>query len=200
MKKFLILLIALSACKNSKVENVPVPSIEPIVTPSPEIPLKSGGVTLVPDEYYTTKDERILIAKAEKKMNEVVQSNCFYNFMAKRKMIQTNGKTPEQVASEFVSAKGTIPVQFYYSRFTSTRAYRQPPSNTIHINRKFIGPDSDLCEVAGTFAHESIGHSLLNYEHDMQWSASREFSVPYSSDHAFASEPYSMSDSGGCCK
>jgi hypothetical protein len=198
-----ILQLSIFACKDSSPVNPKVPTdVEVVASPVPTgTPLAvSGEITLKPVEYYTTDAERKLIAKVQVKMNEVVQSDCFYNFMASRKMIQTDGKTSKQVADEFRNARGSIPVQFYYSRFTSTRAYRQPPYNTIYINRKYIGVDSDLCDVAGTFAHESIGHSLLNFGHDQGWSASREYSVPYSSDHAFASEPYSMSDSGGCCK
>lgn len=206
MKNFKYLLLVLlitqscSTLKNSQTSQVDVPPVlSPTATPS-SVPSAMGGVTFAPDEYYTTKPERELIAKAAKKMNEVVHSDCYFNFMSHRKFIQVDGKTSLQVATEFKNASGTIPVQFYYSRWTSAIAYRQPPGNTIYLNRKFIGAGSDICDVAGTLAHESIGHSLLNYGHDYNWSASREYSAPYSSDHAFANEPYSGSESGGCCK
>lgn len=203
MRIFLVLLIALASCKTSTPEKVPSPSVEPIATvpiPSPVGgTVTNGYVKLVPDEYYTTKAERELIKKAEAKSNEVRTSDCTFNFISKRKMIQTDGRTPLQVATEVKAMSGSVPVQFYYSRFTSARAYRNEGEPTIYLNRKFIGPNSNLCEVAGTINHESL-HSLKNFGHDFNWSASREYSVPYSYDHAFAPEAYSMSDSGGCCK
>lgn len=194
----LLLLIIIFGCKPSVIDEFkpsPTPTVIPIVSPVGA----SVGVVFKPVPGYATKAEIELLARASIKANEVKSSICTFNFLSKRKMIQTNGLSNLQVAQVIKDLSGEVPVQFYYSRFTSARAYRSPPGKTIYLNRKFITPDSDLCDVSGTILHESL-HALKDFEHDFQWSASREFSVPYSSDHAFASESYSMSDSGGCCQ
>lgn len=199
----LVLIFLLSSCTSKQIkpsvttpENVP-PVSSPSATPSIDPP--RGGVTFEPVEYYTTKTERELIDKASIIANRVRSSDCTFDFISKRKMIQTQGKTNVAVATEVRALTGVVPVEFYYERFSGARAYRSPPGKTIYLNRKYIGPNSDICDVAGTLNHESL-HALAEYDHDHEWSPEREYSVPYSYDHAFASEPYSMSDSGGCCK
>jgi hypothetical protein len=170
------------------------------VTPTPT-PLVNVGVTFVPVEYYTTKAQREKIKKAEKKMNEVIQSQCFKDFMSKRAMIDTNGKKSYEVVEHLQSLSGKIPVEMYNpGRFSSAVAYRSPPSLTIHLSYNYFTTDMDDCEWASTMAHESLGHSLGEYDHDYRWSASREYSVPYSINHAFSKESFSGSPSGGCCK
>ena len=59
---------------------------------------------------------------------------------------------------------------------TAAVAYRQPPGNTIYINRAHF----DQYELAGTLNHESVVHSLGGYDHPFEWTASRDFTVPYS--------------------
>lgn len=197
--KVLILVIALLAPKTlafTKKRVEPTPT--PVVASTPIVAASPGEISFQAVEYYTTKAERELIAKAAAKANEIKKTDCYYNFIANRKMIQTQGKPTKQIADEIRALTGVVPVKFYYA-FNSASAYRSPPSMTINLNRRWIGSNSDVCDVAGTLLHESL-HALKDFEHDFYWSASREFSVPYSSDHAFAKEPYSQSDSGGCCK
>lgn len=218
MKNLIVItLLTLSACQSLVVVPDPTPSSTPncklvatsptggvvecnIPSPSPTAAPSSGTVHFVPDPYYTTPEQRKLIADAEAKANEMKNSDCVHDFLATRKMIQTNGKTDLQVADEVRAASGNIPVQFYYNYFGSAVAYREPPSLTIHLNGRVYSTWSSVCEVVSVLLHESIGHSLLNYDHDYKWSASREYSVPYSINHAVDTGTYSLSPSAGCCK
>ena len=206
MKPILIFaLLVISACRESPI-TVPAPSptpsatVTPSASPSPSASPAFGMVHFAPVNYYTTPEQRKLIANAEAKVNEMKNSDCVYNFIKNRKLIQTDGKTPTQVADEIRAASGTIPVEFYYNRWGSAVAYREPPSLTIHLNSRFYGSWSSVCEVVSVLLHESVGHSLLNYDHDFNWSPSREYSVPYSINHAVDTGTYSMSESAGCCK
>jgi hypothetical protein len=155
----------------------PVPSPSPTGSPSP-VPPGSQRVTFAPVPYYSTEAQRKKTASAGAKMNEVVQSQCFKDFITAQAMNQTKGQTSAQVANNLRTLSGTIPVEFYYARFSSAVAYRQY-GLTIHINTKFLGSFSSDCELAATFAHESLGHSLGNYDHPYNWTRAREDTVPY---------------------
>lgn len=203
-----LLLTLLSSCNGGKappvkveVETIATPTPAIVATPSPSASPVAGRVRFKPVEYYTTSEQRKLIASVEDKANEVKNSDCVYDFLSKRKMIQTDGKTNEQVAKEVRAISGEIPVEFYYPRWpTKAVAYREPPSLTIHLNGKVYGTWSSVCDLVSVLLHESIGHSLLNYDHDFNWSPSREYSVPYSINHAVDTGSYSGSPSGACCK
>lgn len=203
MNKFLLVLVLISltsSCKkqvSSDAIIVPLPSMTPIVTPLPDSPL--GGVTFEPVEYYTTKDQRAKIIKSGAKMNQVIQSQCFRDFMVNRKLIDTNGRTPEQVADHLQSLSGVIPVEMYDpGRFSSAVAYRSPPSLTIHLSYRYFNTSMSDCEWAATIAHESLGHSLGNYDHSYKWNLARSFSIPYSLGGADQSQGGSAFDK--CCK
>jgi hypothetical protein len=189
MKLLIILFLAAISCTSKApiAATTPTPTLAPTpsVSPSPSV----RGVKLSPVFDYTTKAERDVIAKVENKMNEVVQSKCFDDFLSKRKMIQTGGKTSQQVVDHVRGLSGSVPVQMYYrcmSRSirclapTSAVAYRQPPDLDIHFNRAAFYPGLPLCEWVSTAAHEALGHSLGEYDHDFNWNAQRDFSVPYS--------------------
>jgi len=185
---FLSLTLMFSCTKNIKKDSVIVPT-DSIPTPSPvatpiDIELGVENVILVPDKT-ATEQEVVFTMKAQFKMNEVVRSQCFSDYLLKRKMIQTQGRSNQEVIDHIRSLKGTIPVSFYSKRFTSEMAVRYPPALQININRRYFSPKSNLCEYAGTIAHESIGHSLGNYDHDFSYNKMREFSVPYSLNAAF---------------
>ena len=168
------------------------PTPSPTLSPSPA-PLGKGFVTFDPVDGYATDAEMEKIASAGKKLNQVIQSSCFHDFMSKRALIQTNGRTPVQVADHLQSLAGVVPVVMYYRCMrswkcptgTSAVAYRQPPSITINLNRAVYTNAKSDCDWASVEGHESLGHSLGGYEHDFDWSPSREFSVPYSINHAF---------------
>jgi hypothetical protein len=173
----IVMLLILSSCKSAPVVTPPI--ISP--TPSPIVAEVHGYVDFEPRDYYTTPAQRVKIYSAGKKMNEVVQSQCFYDFMSKRKLIQTNGKSPEEVAKHLQSLRGLIPVEMYSPGvFSSAVAYRSPPSLAIHLSYNYFTVDMDDCDWAATMGHESLGHSLGEYDHDYKWNLARSYSVPYS--------------------
>lgn len=195
--KYIFLLIALlqlSGCSTTGISNreqVP-PAVETVASPVPnQTPLVgSGEITLKPVEYYTTVAERAVIAKAQIKLNEVVHSKCFNDFISNRKMIQTNGKDSVAVAAHLKAITGVVPVKMYFRRFTSAVAYRQPPSQEINLNRNYFYTTLPLCQWVSTIGHESLGHSLGEYDHSFDWTPERDFSVPYSINKAI----------DACCK
>lgn len=151
--------------------------------PVPENPISDidfGAVILEPIEYYSTKSERDLIAKANIKLNQVIKTRCFYDFLMNREMVQTENRSSKEVADHVTRLFGRIPVSMYFSRWGSTVAYVEPPSLKINLNRKYFSPTTPLCEWVNTIAHESIGHALGKYSHDFKYTARRNFSVPYS--------------------
>jgi len=146
-------------------------------------PRQNGVVTFNP----ITKDKELIltIIAAGDKMNQIVHSDCFKNFLVNREMIQTKGKSNEAVVRDLQSLSGNVNVKFYYKRFTTELAVRYPPSTDINFNTYFWSAKSPVCDFASTLAHEALGHALGNYDHDFKYSKSRDFSVPYSINKAF---------------
>ena len=183
---------------------VETPNTSPSVTPSPVvshvpgIPVDSKGVTFEPVAYYTTPAERAKIARAALKVNEVIQSQCFSDFMTAQKLTWTEGRTPAQVVAHLQGLTGNVPVEMYYRRFTSAVAYRNVGSPTIHLNRKVFGMGLSDCAWASTMSHEGIGHVLGNYSHSSQWNVEREYTVPYKL--AGATARYGGDVFERCCK
>jgi hypothetical protein len=181
----LITNVALGAGRKAPIpvdpEPEPVVSVTPGPSPTTPQPPSSGDrIVFKPVDYYSTPAERKKIASAGKKVNEVIQSQCFFDFISQRKLIQTGGRTPLEVANHLKSLSGEVPVVMYYRKYTSAVAYRQPPEITINMNRKYFSPSMSDCDWAATMAHESVGHSLGNYGHDYNYNRARSFSVPYS--------------------
>jgi hypothetical protein len=124
--------------------------------------------------------------------NAVKNSDCFRTVLASRRMIDTNGKAPDVVATELQALGGRVPVAFYYRcskpspdcrEPSQALAYRQPPQGRIFVNRAHFDADHgplDVYELAGTLAQEGFGHLLGGYDHSFAWTPSRDFSVPYS--------------------
>lgn len=187
---FLALTLLFSCTKSVKKDSVSViVPTESIPTPSPtatpiDVELGVENVLFIPD-HTATKDETVFTVQAQFKVNETIRSKCFEDYLLKRKMIQTGGRSNAEVISHLRSVKGSIPVSFYYKRFTSEVAVRFPPAMQININRKFYSPKSNICTYAGTLAHEAVGHVLGDYDHDYTYNKQREFSVPYSLNAAF---------------
>ena len=154
-------------------------------SPSPS-PISSDkiGIEFQAVDYYTTPAERIKIKQVGALVNQVVQSQCFGDFMSTRRLIQTNGRTNAEVIAHIRSLAGVVPVEMYYRRFGSAVAYRNPGSPTIHLNRKAFWPGQSDVEWASVMTHEGVGHALGEYGHDFNWSPSRDFSVPYSMNAA----------------
>lgn len=187
----------------------PTPTVTATAVPTPTptataVPVR-GKIKFKAVEYYSTPAQRTVIAKAEKLVNDTIQSDCFKDFMLKRKMIQTDGRTIPQVVDHLQTLTGESEVYMYYRCMrnwkcpfgTSAVAYREPPSKAIHMNSAFFYVGMPLCEWAGTMAHESAGHALGNYGHDFNWNAQRDFSVPYSMAGSSSSNGDAFTS---CCK
>lgn len=188
-----ILLVSATSMKKRRIE-APEPAPSPVVTPTAKpspmpVPTGRGHLTIEPVAYYSTVAERKKIKEAEVKVNEVIQSKCFADFMGKRKMIQTEGRTSAQVVAHIQSLRDTVPVNMYYRRMggiggTRAVAFREPPEKDINLNRAYFSLGLSTCEWASTIAHESL-HAIGEYGHDFNWSPSRDYSVPYSANSAF---------------
>jgi hypothetical protein len=148
-----------------------------------------AAVNFVPVAKTASPAERAKIIEAGKKVNEVVASQCFADFITKRQMLETNGKTSAQVLEHLRSISGDVPVKMYTRcmKFgfrcpapTSAVAYRQPPETSINLNRVAFPVKETTCEWAATMAHEGLGHALGNYGHSFEWTKTRDLTVPYS--------------------
>lgn len=128
-----------------------------------------------------TPYEQEKIIAAEQRGIQVIASKCFADFMAKRGLIQTNGKTPAQVVNDLRENELQAPVHYYYEN-SSVVGYRQPPYIDIYFNRKFHD-NYGTCATASNAAHE-WSHSI-GYDHDFNATARRPYSVPYSINAAF---------------
>lgn len=169
-----------------------VASASVLVASTIGIAAASPAVDFVAVPEFATEREIEAVRSASTIANAVKASDCLHDFMARRALVETNGRTSREVADHLRGITGTVPVAFYYrcnirSRVcpvpTSAVAYRQPPDPTIYINRAHFDvslPSLDIYELAGTLDHESVGHSLGGYSHSFEWTPSRDFSVPYS--------------------
>ena len=134
-----------------------------------------GVVAYVPTEGEPTDPEATdaemhAVREAASIVNVVKSSACFRKFMADRKLIEANGRTSDQVAAHLQALRGTVRVAFYYRcntrsgvcpAPTSAVAYRQPPEEKVFINRAYFDvarSGFDPYDLAGTLAHEGIGH------------------------------------------
>lgn len=167
------------------------PKQEPAPAPElkPEAPAKLAqgfAIEFKVDPKYATAKETELLNKAFVKVKETVQSQCFKDFMVKRKMISTNGRSSAEVYEHITNLKAVVPVKMYYRKWgdcigcTSAVAYRQPPQKTINLNRSFFTEKRTICRWAATVGHEAMGHSVGEYGHTSNWNKTRDFSVPYS--------------------
>lgn len=152
----------------------------------------SGMLEVFAADSEATSEEIAAVERAAWIANNVKNSDCFREFMAGRKLIETNGRTPDEVAAHLQSIAGAVPVSFYFRCLTASQkcnsptaaiAYRQPPDPAVFFNRAYYdvtSADFDIYELAGSLAHEALGHSLGGYDHAFDWTPDRDFSVPYS--------------------
>ena len=145
-----------------------------------------------PGDADVTDAERASLAAAAAIVNTVRSSDCFRGFIASRALVETLGRSSGEVAAHLQTIRGVVPVAFYYrcdslsatcQAPTQAVAYRQPPEVKIFINRAHFDvarSGFDSYELAGTLAHEALGHLLGGYGHPFAWTPSRDFSVPYS--------------------
>lgn len=135
---------------------------------------------------FTAKENIDKLKQAEIKVNETIQSTCFNDFLTqpkfRSKLVQTNGLSRSQVVEKIKSTTLTVPVVYYFKN-NSVIGYRQPPFNTIYLNKKYHDKYS-ACSSAANLAHEAS--HVLGFTHDFKATKRRPFSVPYSISHAFS--------------
>lgn len=121
------------------------------------------------------------------KINEVVKSDCFKTELLKRNLIQTNGKTNQQVFETILASNIDIELSMYRKRFSKVNGYTYPSSKVINLNRKYHDYYG-VCSVANNLAHEWT--HKIGFGHDYNPNKLRPFSVPYSLNSIFLT----------CCK
>ncbi len=180
------LMLALSSATFAGSKAKPTPSQDQMPIPI-EIPTTGvGHVGFDPVKNYSAKDLAAL-RKAEVLSNELLQSQCFSDFMIKRALIQTGGKTPMQVVEHLKTRNLTVPVTMYYSR-KNVVGYRNVGSPIVYTNLKFHA-GSTACARASNLTHE-WSHvpdetTGIGYGHDYKATRQRPYSVPYSINAAF---------------
>ncbi len=189
----ILLLLAIAACSTQQKKPIPptVVTLPPVIVEEPVVVKttdhgSSGyqqGIKFVPTGKMTDF-QRDMITKAAAKTNEVIQSQCFVDWMSKQKtMNSTNGRTKEQVIDHIRAATNEIAVKTYFSKWgscigcTSAVAFRQPPRSEINLNTSFFTSARSVCRWAATLLHESL--HCLGYLHSREWSRFREDTVPY---------------------
>ena len=73
---------------------------------------RSGTVEFVVQDGGASSDEVRVIGRAAEIANSVKNSDCFREFLTSRKLIETNGHTPRQVADHLQGVSGKLPVSF----------------------------------------------------------------------------------------
>jgi hypothetical protein len=162
---------------------------KPVPNETPISDVDFGAVIFSPVDGYATAQEKAMIKKAGELVNNTLHSQCFRDYMASRRLIQTKNLSNKEVIEQISRLSGLVAVSMYFNRWSSAMAYRQPPELKINLNRKYFSASGKACEWASTMAHETM-HALLNFEHSFKWTPEREFSVPYSTGMAVDS----------CCK
>lgn len=175
----------------------PVPSSTPTAVPSvpaPEpssspVPVSTGKVSF--SALNATKAEQAQLKASGELLNKVVQSKAFKDFLTKRQMVQTEGRTSKQVAEHLQSLSGNVTVEFYYECYKykwyqvwCTTAVAERVGDMIRLNRAVWYPEQSKCEWASVLGHEALGHLLGDYGHDFNATARRPYSVPYSINEA----------------
>lgn len=189
-----ITLFAFWLTQRSEAFSAKAPPTIPVVTPpvaslpSPS-PIIGSGVNFECVSGYCTPNEKKLIGDAAAFVKTMVASQCLKNFIGSRALIQTNGRTPAQVAEHVQNLSGTVQVKMYYRCLgvipcTSAVGFRQPPAILVNLNRAAFTEKTEIKKWVSVLMHEGLGHALGNYGHDFKWSPAREFSIPYSLNHA----------------
>lgn len=157
---------------------VPKPTSSPQNTTTGHVGFKCVGCT---------KAQATKVASAELMANEVLQGTCFQDFMAKRPMIWTQGKTDQQVIDQLKSTNLTVPVHYYwgttiFGKCNGTIGYRQPPYPDVYFNECYH-QYYDACDEASNGTHE-WSHTV-GYGHPFKPTNNRGYTVPYSINAAF---------------
>ncbi len=152
---------------------------KPIPLPNQSYEVK--GVRYIPYIGYTREEKEVLVI-AEKLSNDLIQGECFRNFMVSRPLIDTENRIPYEVVEHLRTTNLMVPVVMYSNYFSNVVGYRQPPSPTIYTNRKYHA-GSTACSRASNLTHE--WSHVVGYGHSFDANSRRPFSVPYSINEAF---------------
>lgn len=185
MKSFLslLLLIIFVACQGSP-DPTPIPQSAP---PSVEVVITSGKKPYLTVKKCTncSAEEWKFIQESVIKTNETVETTCFSAFMLKRKLIQTLGRTNQEVLDSLLNADISIDTEMYYSikKVLGYTLGNQPIGQFKEwINRRYM-MSWNKCDLASLLGHET-SHKI-GYDHDYYYSDARNYSVPYSINEAF---------------
>jgi hypothetical protein len=188
--RYLILILIFASCSTIPRKQEPTVTEPVILSTTPKPVGKLTGLVTFKCDTTCKPSEVAKVLEAEKKIQEVVSSQCFKDFMLSRPMIETNNRTSSEVYSHVSNLSGLVGVSMYFKRWTSAIAYRNPPSLKINLNRNYFTASKSVCDWASTMAHEGIAHALGNYTHSYYPTKDRQYSVPYSLNASFDS----------CCK
>lgn len=125
---------------------------------------------------------------AQYKMQEVIDSQCFYDYMTGKILDRRNGRTKEEVVAHIRSFSGPVGIT-QYSTSAKVVGYTYQPSYfekrgqepQIWVNKR-IQQGMKVCARASNIAHE-ISHNKGGYSH--VGGKKDQNSVPYSINHAF---------------
>ena len=85
-------------------------------------------------------------------MNKTLSSVCFEDFWNNRELIQTNGKTNQEVLEHIKNSTVGVELVSYF-KLGSTVGYTYPNTNKIWMNEK-MHRNFDSCRSASNMAHE----------------------------------------------
>lgn len=184
--RILALISVMALLVSCSAQTKKIPAKQPPVALPPIVVEETNhkGINFVPTGKMTNAQKEMIV-RAAAKANEVIQSQCFVDWMGKQKVMNsTNGRTKQQVIDHIRSLNGEITVKMYYAKWgsclgcTSAVAFRQPPRREINLNSSFFTSKTSLCRWAATMCHESL-HAAGNYGHTMKWTRFREDTIPY---------------------
>lgn len=151
---------------------------------------KKDDVTITPIEVIGTIDHLKVSSfvnhteaeldrntKALAKLSETFYSQCFYDYMTKRNLKETQGKTRANVVKHLRESSYTVVLEMYLDKKSNVKGYTYPSQDKIWLNRKYHDKYSP-CEVAATLGHE-FSHKL-KYTHPYNSTPNRKYTVPYS--------------------
>lgn len=177
----LTMLILITACATKSVVE------KPVTPPLVEKPSLTKSLVNVTKYTNFTDEEKAKSFLYIEKMDEVVASKCFGDFMEARELIKTNGKTNQEVIKDLRTKKVDIELIMYYKRFSTVAGYTENGATWIKLNRKYH-TGASICSEASNLKHE-LSHKL-DYGHNYNATQTRPYSVPYSINEAFKA----------CCK
>ena len=172
--------IAIEVTQPDQSPEKPVREIEEPMLPVLILKIESQSAKRFNAKVSQKEIDRNQMAAA--KGTEVIRGECFKKFWLDRQLIQTKGKTNQQVLDHLSSS--VIPVNLVmYRAPNGTHGYTYSSTNKIWLNRKWHD-GYGVCTVASNLHHE--GSHKIGYGHDSNPNKQRPFSVPYSINAGFA--------------